>query len=220
MESGHTVLYVAKNGKLQGMIAVANTLRPGTVSALQTLQKKHTARFYLISGDTEPIVKNMALDLGFDDYKAALLPEEKARYIEELRENHRGVLMVGDGVNDALALSTADVGVAMGAGGSEVAIEASDIALVKGNLEGLVILGLLSDKTLRTIERNFWIATLTNGVGIILGATGWLPPIMAGVLHIGHTLGIMGNSSRLLKWEADVSKPTPVEDTRKPLQGG
>jgi cation-transporting P-type ATPase C len=207
MESGHTVLYVARNRKLQGMIAIANALRPGAASALKELHKRPAVRFYLISGDTEPIVRNMALDLGFDGYEAELLPEEKARYVRGLQENHNRVLMLGDGVNDALALSTADVGVAMGAGGSHVAIEASDIALVRSALEDLVILRLLSDKTLRTIEVNFWIATLTNGIGIILGAAGWLPPVMAGVLHIGHTLAIMGNSSRLLKWEANVPKP-------------
>lgn len=207
MESGHTVLYVARNRKLQGMIAIANALRPGAASALKELHKRPAVRFYLISGDTEPIVRNMALDLGFDGYEAELLPEEKARYVRGLQENHNRVLMLGDGVNDALALSTADVGVAMGAGGSHVAIEASDIALVRSALEDLVILRLLSDKTLRTIEVNFWIATLTNGIGIILGAAGWLPPVMAGVLHIGHTLAIMGNSSRMLKWEANVPKP-------------
>jgi len=220
MESGRTVLYVARNGKLQGMVAIANTLRPGTDSALEALHKRRTARFYLISGDTEPIVKKLAMDLGFDNYKAALLPEQKARYIEKLKKHHRGVLMVGDGVNDALAMSTADVGVAMGAGGSEVAIEASDIALVRSDLRDLVTLRLLSDKTLRTIETNFWIATVTNGVGILLGAMGWLTPVMAGVLHIGHTLGIMGNSSRLLKWEAGVlAGHRPDGNHKAPLAG-
>ena len=90
----------------------------------------------------------------------------------------------------------------MGAGGSEAAVETSDISLADDDLEGLVILRQLSRYTLKTIEQNFWIANITNIAGVILGFFGFLPPVMAGVLHVGHTLGIMSNSSRLLKWEA------------------
>jgi cation-transporting P-type ATPase C len=201
MTSGHTVLYLAKNGKLQGMIAVANTLRPNVESTLRTLREDGIGLFSIISGDTEPIVKTMAETLRFDDYKAGLLPEEKAEYVDQLRDRGLKTLMVGDGVNDALALSKATVGVAMGTGGSEVAIEASDIALVKSDLADLVALRLISGKTLTIIEQNFWMATFTNVVGIILAASGWLPPVMAGLLHIGHSFGIMVNSGRLLNWE-------------------
>lgn len=201
MESGHTVLYVAKNGKLQGMLAMTNMVRPGAERVLEQLRKDGNVRLFLISGDMEPIVKTISGQLGFDEYRAPLLPEEKARLVEDLKSSGGKVMMVGDGVNDALALSKASVGVGMGAGGSEVAIEASDIALVNDELEGLIFLRDLSRKTLDIIEQNFWIATFTNIAGIVLGAAGWFSPLMAGMLHAGHTLGIMANSGRLFIWD-------------------
>jgi len=96
--------------------------------------------------------KNISPALSFDGYSAEITPEEKAQYIEQLEACGHRVLMVGDGVNDALALSKATVGIAMGAGGSETAIETADIALVKDDLEGIVVLRQLSRRTLRTIE--------------------------------------------------------------------
>jgi len=104
-------------------------------------------------------------------------------------------------VNDALALARADVGVAMGAGGSEVAIEAADIALVTDDLGGLVYVQSLSQATLRVVRQNFWIATGSNLAGVALGAAGLLSPVMAGLLHIVHSLGVLANSSRLLRYE-------------------
>jgi cation-transporting P-type ATPase C len=201
LKSGHTVLYVAKNGVPKGMIAATNTIRPEAGEVIEQFKQDGIYRNYLISGDTEPIVKDLAGALGFTDYAAPILPEEKARFIEQLEHDGRRVLMVGDGVNDALALSKATVGVAMGAGGSAVAVEAANIALVNNDLKSLLLLRELSKKTLHTVETNFWIATTTNIAGILLGAAGWLPPVMAGFFHMGHTLGIMLNSGRLLQWE-------------------
>jgi cation-transporting P-type ATPase C len=202
MQCGRTVVYVGRNGRLQGMIAVAGTARPGTELVLQRLRRDRIARLCLISGDTEATVGSISREMGFDEFRAALLPEDKAGYVSELEAAGWRVLMVGDGVNDALALSRATVGVAMGAAGSEVAVEASDIALMKDDLQGLVVLRLLSHRTVRTIEQNFWMANTTNMLGILLGACGLLSPVMAGIVHMGHTLGIMLNSARLTGWQA------------------
>jgi cation-transporting P-type ATPase C len=199
---GNTVVYVAKNSKAQGLIAVSNTIRAGAGDVLGWLRKDGVSSLHLVTGDTKPVAKAMAEDFEFDDYQAVLLPREKARYVEQLVARGRQVVMVGDGVNDALALASSSVGVAMGAGGAEVAIEAADIALVNSDLECIVRLRQLSHETIKTIEQNHWLAVSTNIGGVILGAAGMLPPIMAGALHIVHSLGILLNSSRLLAWEA------------------
>ncbi len=205
-KTGQTVIYVAIDGRIQGAITLGNTAREGTKAVLERLRRCGVRNLLLISGDTEPVVKTMAETLGFDSYQALMLPEDKALYIDRLVDQGGQVLMIGDGVNDALALSRATVAVAMGAGGSEVAVETAGIALARDELDGLVFLRLLSHSTLRVIEQNFWMANLTNFAGILLGATGWLPPVMAGALHIGHTLGIMVNSGRLIQWEPEVIK--------------
>jgi cation-transporting P-type ATPase C len=197
---GHTVLFVARNGKLLGMIAMANPVRDGAREAVAGLRREGIRHVALLSGDAEPIVRAIAEDLGLDEYRAELLPEEKAQFVEALAASGRKAVMVGDGVNDALALSRASLGVAMGAGGSEVAVEAADIALANDDLSGLLYVRRLSRHTLHTVEQNFWIATCTNLAGIILGASGLFPPVLAGLLHVAHTLGIMLNSSRLLHW--------------------
>jgi cation-transporting P-type ATPase C len=199
-KKGQTVLYVAKNGRLQGLITLTNSVRSEAYEVIHTLMRQGIRRSYLISGDAEPIVKAMARDLGLDEYRASILPEAKADFIEDLVALHRQVLMVGDGVNDALALSKATVGVAMGAGGSDVAIEAADIALAEDDLRGLIFIRYLSQQTLKTIEQNFWLANATNAIGMLMGASGIFPPFAAGLLHVGHTLGIMFNSARLLNW--------------------
>jgi cation-transporting P-type ATPase C len=147
------------------------------------------------------VTKDVSQQLEFDDYQAALLPEEKAQYVETLKAHGRQVVMVGDGVNDALALSKANIGVAMGAGGAEVAIEAADIALADSNLERLIALRQLSHQSLRVVEQNYWLAVSTNVIGVVFGFAGWLSPVMGGLLHIAHTLGIVLNSSRLLGWK-------------------
>jgi cation-transporting P-type ATPase C len=192
-EAGRTVLYVARNGKMQGIVALADKVRPGAAGVIGWLRSDGVKHFYLLSGDAESIVRSIHEELGFDGYRAGLLPEDKARMIAGLVAQGRRVLMVGDGVNDTLALAEATLGIAMGAGGSEAAIESADIALAASDLEDLVVLRLLSRKALRTIEQNFWLANATNIAGILLGAMGWLPPILAGTLHISHTLAIIPN---------------------------
>ena len=216
-ETGHTVIFVAKNNRIQGIIAVTNAVRPGAEHLVSWLRADGVTSLHLVTGDTEPVARAVAEDLGFDDYAAQLLPEEKARYIERLRAAGQSVVMVGDGVNDALALSRADVSVAMGAGGAEAAIEAADIALVDSDLGRLVVLRQLSHQTMRVIEQNFWLAVSTNAIGIALGAAGRINPLMAGLIHVLHTLGIMVNSGRLLKWEPGMTRPAGKDG--RPAQG-
>ncbi|CAN2047030.1 manganese/zinc-transporting P-type ATPase C [Candidatus Magnetomoraceae bacterium gMMP-13] len=206
--SGHTLLYVVKNKTLEGLISVKNIMRPKTKTIIDWLRKDGIKDLYLVTGDNEPVARALAESLNFDDYHANLLPEDKAFYINELETQGKKVVMIGDGVNDALALSKASVGIAMGAGGAEVAIEAADIALVDSDLERIVALRQLSQQTINVIEQNYYLATSTNVFGTVFGAAGLLTPLMGGMLHIVHTLGILVNSSRLLKW-----KPKALEAT-------
>ena len=196
--SGHTVIFVAKNGSLLGIIAARDAIRPAAAEVLRRSEPTALMSLYLVTGDSEPAAKAISEDLGFDAYAASLMPGEKADYVERLRAAGKTVVMVGDGVNDALALSKADVSVAMGAGGAEAAIETADISLADSDLGRLVSLRRLSHGTLRVIEQNHWLAVSTNVVGIAVGAAGLIGPLAAGLVHVLHTVGIMLNSSRLL----------------------
>ncbi|PID77141.1 MAG: heavy metal translocating P-type ATPase [Deltaproteobacteria bacterium] len=210
LELGHTVVYVAKNGKAKGMLGVANPVRPEAVKVLHALKEDGVARIELVTGDNTEIAESLMAVFPFDDCRADLRPEQKAERVDELRENN-AVVMVGDGVNDALALTRADIGVAMGAGGAEVAMEAADIALADSDLEGLMKVRNLSHQTLRVVDQNHYLAVSTDLIGAALGMMGILSPIMAGMIHILHTGGILINSSRLLNWqpsaEPESSKP-------------
>jgi cation-transporting P-type ATPase C len=178
---------------------------------IQRLKDSGIRRTAMITGDSKYTALEMACRLNFDECRYSVLPEEKAEIVAALRADGRRVLMVGDGINDALALAGADIGVAMGAGGSEVAIEAADIALVKDDLAGVVYVRDLSRETMRVVHQNFWIATGSNIAGVALGALGLLSPVMAGLVHITHTLGILANSSRLLFFEPPQLLPEEVK---------
>jgi cation-transporting P-type ATPase C len=199
VEAGNTVVYVAKNGKAQGMLGVANRVRPEAVKVLRCLRADGVKSIHLVTGDNQYVADTMMNVFDFDDCRAELLPEEKAQRVDELK-NGNTVVMVGDGINDALALAHADIGVAMGAGGAEVAMEAADIALADSDLESLMKMRNLSHQTLAVIDQNHYLAVSTDLIGVALAMTGILSPIMAGMIHILHTGGILINSSRLLGW--------------------
>ncbi|MEF2230784.1 MAG: cation-translocating P-type ATPase [Pseudodesulfovibrio sp.] len=201
---GRTVLYVAEDKTLLGLLAFDNLTRPESRAVVGQLRASGVRDVVLITGDEPNTAKELARRLGIATVHAPVMPEDKAVLVEEMQARGASVIMVGDGVNDALALTRADVGVAMGAGGSEVAIEAADIALVTDDLTGLVYVRSLSQATLRVVHQNFWIATGSNLAGVALGAAGLLSPVMAGLLHIVHSLGVLANSSRLLRYEPSV----------------
>ncbi len=203
---GRTVLYVADDKAILGLLAFDNMTRPESREVVRRLRRGGADDIVLITGDEPNTARELAKRLGIANVHASIMPEEKASIVETLQRGGASVMMVGDGVNDALALTHADVGIAMGAGGSEVAIEAADIALVNDDLEGLVYVQSLSQATLRIVHQNFWIATGSNLIGVVLGATGFLTPVMAGMIHIAHSLGVLANSARLLKYEPKALK--------------
>ncbi len=198
---GKTVLFVAKNKELIALLAFDNPTREESKSIIRELKKNGIKNSYLITGDEENTAKQLTKELGIDGYFASVMPREKAQIIKDLQKQFNSVLMVGDGINDAVALAQADIGIAMGAGGSEVAVEAADITLVNDDLCGIVYVHSLSKKTVQIVHQNFWIATGSNIGGFALAAFGIINPVMAGMLHIVHTLGVLASSSRLLSYE-------------------
>ena len=195
---GLTMVFVARGGELLGVMGFANQDRDNVEQSIAALRAQGALHMSMITGDSKYSALHMAERLGFEDCSYSVLPEEKASIVTGLRNKFGKVLMVGDGINDALALAEADIGIAMGAGGSEVAIEAADIALVKDDLQDVVYLRALSRRTMTIIQQNFWIATGSNAAGVVMGGLGLLSPVMAGMIHITHTLGILANSSRLM----------------------
>ncbi len=200
---GRTVLFVAKNKEIVALLAFDNPIRSEAKAVIETLKNTGIKNVYLITGDEENTARTLSKSLGIDGYFASVMPTEKSDIIKQLQTKYGSVLMVGDGINDAVALTQADVGIAMGAGGSEVAIEAADITLVNDDLCGIVYLHELSKKTINVVHQNFWLATSSNLAGVALGFFGIINPVLAGTLHIAHTLGVLASSSRLLSFEPE-----------------
>ena len=197
LDEGKTVVFVAIDGELLGLLALEHEVRPGTQRMITDLRNKGVKHIALITGDEEKVANAFALKLGFDTVFANQSPHDKASAIENLKEKYNNVVMVGDGVNDTLAMTKADVAISFAAGGSEAAIEVSDIAITHSHPEDIVNLYEISKKSLIVVNQNYWIGTSTNIVGAIFGAVGLLSPAAAGAIHIGHTTAIMSNSSRL-----------------------
>lgn len=195
-QAAQSIVYVAKGEKLIGLIGLAHEVRPGTREMLKSL-REYGVYLVMISGDETNVARTFANEYGLDEFYANRLPEQKADIIKALKEEHGSVVMVGDGVNDTLAMAYADVAISFAAGGCEAAIEASDIAITHSHPEDVVALYELSRRTLKTVQQNYWIGTGTNLGGVALAGAGLLSPVAAGAIHIGHTVGIMANSSKL-----------------------
>ncbi|PSJ55059.1 heavy metal translocating P-type ATPase [Pseudaminobacter soli (ex Li et al. 2025)] len=169
---GRTAMFVGVDGKLAGVVAVADPIKPTTAEAIRALHEKGL-KIIMATGDNERTAKAVASRLGIDEVRADVLPEGKKALIDELRAKGSIVAMAGDGVNDALALTAADVGIAMGTG-ADVAMESAGITLVKGDLNGIVRARTLAQATIRNIKENLFFAFVYNAVGV---------PIAAGVLY-------------------------------------
>lgn len=197
---GGTVVHVAVNGAVAGSVYFADHTRPGAAEALRRLRATGVKRLVMLTGDNFESARRVGEELGITDVRAHLLPEDKIAAVEALRREGHVVAMVGDGVNDAPALARADVGIAMGARGTQAAIEAADIALMTDDLGKIVLARTLARRAYRTIQEN-----LLFGVGVVhvLGITaalaGWIGPIQAALLHLGPDVLVFFNSVKLLR---------------------
>ncbi len=195
---GKTLLFVERAGELMGVIATADTLRPEVSSALACIRAGGLTQVELLTGDNEQTARAQANVLGIA-YRARLLPEDKIRIVKEYQAQGHAVVMVGDGVNDAPALAQADVGIAMGVMGTDVALEAAHVALMQENWHLVPDLFAIAKRTMRVVRMNLLFTILYNLLGLSLAALGILPPILAAAAQSLPDLLILGNSSRLLR---------------------
>lgn len=195
---GKTLLYVAIDGNLSGIIAASDTLRDEVPQALQAVRSLGIRKIELLTGDNPETAAGIAgpLDVA---YRAELLPEDKISIVKAYQSAGHTVVMVGDGVNDAPALAQADVGIAMGAAGSDIAIEAAHIALMREDWTLIPQLLRIAQRTMRVVKTNIAFTAVYNLAGISLAALGFLPPIFAAAAQSLPDLGILANSSRLLR---------------------
>jgi Cd2+/Zn2+-exporting ATPase/Cu+-exporting ATPase len=196
--AGKTLLFVELDGALAGVLAAADTVRGEAPRALAAVRALGVRRIELLTGDNERAASDLAGRLGIA-HRANLLPEDKIRIVREYQAQGHVVVMVGDGVNDAPALAQADIGIAMAAAGTDIAVEAAHIALLRDDWMLVPEVIRIARRTMRVVRMNLGFTTLYNVVGLTLAAFGILPPILAAAAQSLPDLGILGNSSRLLR---------------------
>jgi Zn2+/Cd2+-exporting ATPase len=197
---GLTSLLVSLDRRLLGAVFIADTLREKARATIDKIRAEGVSEIWMLTGDNERVANRIATGLGVR-YEAGLYPEEKVKRVKDWKQGGKVVAMVGDGVNDAPALAAADVGIAMGAAGTDVAIETADIALMTDELDKIPRVIRLSRRALRVIKENVIFALVFNTIMVILSAEGWMTMILGAVMHQASSLLVILNSIRLLKRE-------------------
>ena len=195
---GMSVMYVVRDGRMLGWIGLKDKLRREAPAMIADLRRLGVRFIAMVTGDRESVAESVAVQLQIDEYKSECLPEGKVEFVERVKESAR-VAVVGDGVNDAPALAAGDLGIAMGAIGSDVAINSASIALMTNDLRRIPMLVFLSRKSRMIINQNLVFGMLFVFGGMLLSVFGWMTPIWAAVLHAGSTLIIIFNSARLVR---------------------
>jgi Cu+-exporting ATPase len=196
--AGNTVMLLGHDSNVFGLLAVADTVRPEAREVVQQLQRRRI-RVVMLSGDNRSTAEAIAAQVGISQVFAEVRPADKAATIRALQQAGQVVAMVGDGVNDAPALATADIGIAIGSG-SDVAKEAGDLLLLGNNLGAVVTAIGLSRATMRKIRQNLFWAVVYNSLGVPIAALGWLNPMIAGAAMALSSLSVIVNSSMLRRY--------------------
>ena len=194
-QNGKTAMLVGYGDKLVGIIAVADTLKPEASEAIAQLKQQHI-KVVMLSGDNQRTADAIARQLGIERVIAEVLPEDKAKVIQQLQQEGEVVAMVGDGVNDAPALATADIGIAIGSG-SDVAKETGGIILIRNDVRDVENAIRLSRATMRKIKQNLFWAFIYNSIGIPIAALGFMNPMVAGAAMAMSSLSVIVNSALL-----------------------
>jgi Cu+-exporting ATPase len=195
---GKTLMYVVVDGRLAGILAAEDTQRGEVPQSIQALRAMGLQTIELLTGDNPRVAAALAERIGIG-YRAGLLPQDKIAIVQEYQSHGHTVIMVGDGVNDAPSLAQADIGIAMGAAGSDVAVEAAAIALMRDDWSLVPEVVRIARRTLGVVKMNIWFTMFYNLVGLSLAAFGLLPPGIAAAMQSIPDLGILANSSRLLR---------------------
>ncbi len=206
-ERGRTAILVPRDQEAVGLVAIADEVRPETSQAVAALKALGVRHISMLTGDNPKVAQAVATQIGVDDFRAGLLPEDKQQVVKELQDQGRKVAMVGDGINDAPSLALADVGIVMGAAGTDVAIEAADVTLMNDDLGRVVDFVQMSRMVLRRIKLNIFFSIIYNAVGLVLGTLGLLTPVLAVLFQEGGCVTVV-LSSTLLLW----ARPKPLAD--------
>ena len=197
--AGASPIIVARDGRIIGVLAVADEVRDVAADTIELLHRQGISRVAMLTGDQEAAARSVAAQLGIDDVRAGLLPEEKVAAVQDLRRRYGPIAMVGDGVNDAPALAVADVGIAMGVIGSDAALETADVALMTDELPKLVYAVRLSRATVRNIHANVAVSLVLKAAFLALAVSGMATLWMAVIADTGTSLIVVANAMRLLR---------------------
>lgn len=200
LKNGSTLIYVAIENKIAGIIALSDKIREDSLSTIEKL-KSAGINPILLTGDNEFSAKNVAAKCGIDDVHANLLPEDKMNIIKEYSQQKKSVCMIGDGVNDALSLATADAGIAMGGVGSDIAIESSDAVLESDDIKRIPYLLKLTKKVMSKIKVNISAAMIINITAVVLSALGILTPVTGALWHNCGSVFVVVNAALLLRFK-------------------
>ncbi|OBG35407.1 copper-translocating P-type ATPase [Mycobacterium alsense] len=198
-----TPLLLAVDGKLVGLISLRDEVRPEAALVLKKLRANGIRRIVMLTGDHPEIAEVVARELGIDEWRAEVMPEDKLAVVRELQNDGFVVGMVGDGINDAPALAAADIGIAMGLAGTDVAVETADVALANDDLHRLLDVRDLGARAVDVIRENYGMSIAVNAAGLIIGAGGALSPVLAAILHNASSVAVVANSSRLIRYRLD-----------------
>ena len=209
-KKGCTVIYLSIDNKLIGYVALSDILREEAKEVISYI-KSQKINPVMLTGDNKNSAQNIASIVGIDDINPSLLPEDKMNIIKNLEDSKSPTCMIGDGVNDALALKYSSVGISMGAIGSDIAIEASDIALASDDIKNIPYLLYLSKKTMKTIKLNVTFSLALNFLAIILAMTGILNPVIGALVHNLGSVFVILNSVKLLKTRNNLDLQIKIE---------
>ncbi|MCA4729357.1 manganese-exporting P-type ATPase CtpC [Mycobacterium avium] len=201
-----TPLLLAVDGKLVGLISLRDEVRPEAFNVLNKLRANGIRRIVMLTGDHPDIAAVVADELGIDEWRAEVMPEDKLAAVRDLQDEGYTVGMVGDGINDAPALAAADIGIAMGLAGTDVAVETADVALSNDDLHRLLDVRDLGSRAVDVIRENYGMSIAVNAAGLIIGAGGALSPVLAAILHNASSVAVVANSSRLIRYRLDAPR--------------